>query len=107
MYAGKNILLAVLLLFSGIGVSAQQKTKSELQKEKQESVERIKEVEKILSETSARKKNTLGELAALNQDRKSTRLNSSHVKISYAVFCLKKKTQSIPDQGDAQGVHTL
>src|SRR5690606_30426640 len=28
----------------------------------------------------------------LQQDRKSTRLNSSHVKISYAVFCLKKKT---------------
>src|SRR5690606_40686712 len=27
-------------------------------------------------------------------DRKSTRLNSSHVKISYAVFCLKKKTPS-------------
>src|SRR5690606_40255471 len=27
-----------------------------------------------------------------DQDRKSTRLNSSHVKISYAVFCLKKKT---------------
>src|SRR5690606_39291134 len=27
-----------------------------------------------------------------NIDRKSTRLNSSHVKISYAVFCLKKKT---------------
>src|SRR5690606_41328855 len=31
--------------------------------------------------------------AALRRDRKSTRLNSSHVKISYAVFCLKKKTQ--------------
>src|SRR5690349_23646751 len=27
-----------------------------------------------------------------DQDRKSTRLNSSHVEISYAVFCLKKKT---------------
>src|SRR5690606_27498718 len=27
------------------------------------------------------------------RDRKSTRLNSSHVKISYAVFCLKKKIQ--------------
>src|SRR5690606_42130906 len=27
----------------------------------------------------------------LSADRKSTRLNSSHVKISYAVFCLKKK----------------
>src|SRR5690606_40198193 len=26
-----------------------------------------------------------------SEDRKSTRLNSSHVKISYAVFCLKKK----------------
>src|SRR5690349_23249118 len=26
-----------------------------------------------------------------DQDRKSTRLNSSHVEISYAVFCLKKK----------------
>src|SRR5690606_22807650 len=33
------------------------------------------------------------EIAALlgPEDRKSTRLNSSHVKISYAVFCLKKK----------------
>src|SRR5690554_15916 len=28
---------------------------------------------------------------SLNLDRKSTRLNSSHVRISYAVFCLKKK----------------
>src|SRR5690606_41093551 len=27
------------------------------------------------------------------EDRKSTRLNSSHVKISYAVFCLQKKNQ--------------
>src|SRR5690606_41946478 len=30
-------------------------------------------------------------VAAAGADRKSTRLNSSHVKISYAVFCLKKK----------------
>src|SRR5439155_22340387 len=29
------------------------------------------------------------------QDRKSTRLNSSHVAISYAVFCLKKKKNQI------------
>src|SRR5699024_12636376 len=35
------------------------------------------------------------------QDRKSTRLNSSHVSISYAVFCLKKKNTSrkIPPPG--------
>src|SRR5205807_8633296 len=32
-----------------------------------------------------------GELGRRNQDRKSTRLNSSHLVISYAVFCLKKK----------------
>src|SRR5690606_41372401 len=31
------------------------------------------------------------EKPAMFRDRKSTRLNSSHVKISYAVFCLKKK----------------
>src|SRR5690554_7738152 len=31
------------------------------------------------------------ELPGAEQDRKSTRLNSSHVRISYAVFCLKKK----------------
>src|SRR5690606_40433476 len=31
---------------------------------------------------------------ATSVDRKSTRLNSSHVKISYAVFCLKKKNKS-------------
>src|SRR5690606_41980202 len=30
------------------------------------------------------------------EDRKSTRLNSSHVKISYAVFCLKKKRKNTP-----------
>src|SRR3989442_11218511 len=30
-------------------------------------------------------------IIASNTDRKSTRLNSSHVRISYAVFCLKKK----------------
>src|SRR5690625_6004231 len=30
-------------------------------------------------------------------DRKSTRLNSSHVAISYAVFCLKKKRPDAPD----------
>src|SRR5690606_41867711 len=31
----------------------------------------------------------------VRQDRKSTRLNSSHVKISYAVFCLKKRNKKI------------
>src|SRR3712207_7785646 len=33
----------------------------------------------------------LGRVVELGEDRKSTRLNSSHANISYAVFCLKKK----------------
>src|SRR5690349_23247920 len=35
-----------------------------------------------------------GRERALGPDRKSTRLNSSHVEISYAVFCLKKKKKN-------------
>src|SRR5688572_31308581 len=34
----------------------------------------------------------------VREDRKSTRLNSSHSQISYAVFCLKKKRPCITDQ---------
>src|SRR2546429_6647670 len=50
-----------------------------------------------------------GELAA---DRKSTRLNSSHGYISYAVFCLKKKKEhetriSVTDRGHAARVEQI
>src|SRR5699024_3204795 len=34
-------------------------------------------------------------VVAVDEDRKSTRLNSSHVSISYAVFCLKKKKNKL------------
>src|SRR3712207_7783813 len=34
------------------------------------------------------------DLPRIDADRKSTRLNSSHANISYAVFCLKKKTKT-------------
>src|SRR5690349_23872911 len=37
--------------------------------------------------------------AAAGEDRKSTRLNSSHVEISYAVFCLKKKKETVTTTG--------
>lgn len=66
MNAGKGTLLLIMALVFGSAAQAQ-KTKSQLQKEKQQRVERIKEVEKILYETSAKRKNTLGELSALNQ----------------------------------------
>src|SRR5690349_21903024 len=36
-------------------------------------------------------------------DRKSTRLNSSHVEISYAVFCLKKKKKTTPRTAGCTG----
>src|SRR5690554_1694427 len=55
---------------------------------------------KTVEETITAKIATIGENMALRRmasvDRKSTRLNSSHVRISYAVFCLKKKTTSLP-----------
>src|SRR5256885_13169035 len=41
--------------------------------------------------------------AAPNKDRKSTRLNSSHLVISYAVFCLKKKNKT----SDADSIFTI
>src|SRR5690606_39708679 len=44
------------------------------------------------TETLLRFSSVAGEQGSPDTDRKSTRLNSSHVKISYAVFCLKKKT---------------
>src|ERR1022692_3366840 len=43
------------------------------------------------------------QLAADKVDRKSTRLNSSHLVISYAVFCLKKKTRHRHRGGSSEG----
>src|SRR5437660_6511146 len=47
---------------------------------------------------------TAGDVTVIDvtQDRKSTRLNSSHVAISYAVFCLKKK-KNLGDNGSHVG----
>src|SRR5699024_11443743 len=41
-----------------------------------------------------------------DEDRKSTRLNSSHVSISYAVFCLKKKNTTLSLQSQARHSRT-
>src|SRR3712207_8071730 len=48
----------------------------------------------------------LNELLPQMVDRKSTRLNSSHANISYAVFCLKKKTTAVTGLTQLQYVHT-
>src|SRR5690606_39895791 len=62
--------------------------KEELSKE-----EEIKLLQKLVKQRkeSARIYTEQGRDDLAQPDRKSTRLNSSHVKISYAVFCLKKK----------------
>src|SRR2546430_8689142 len=49
---------------------------------------------------------SITDAGALAEDRKSTRLNSSHSQISYAVFCLKKKNNSI-SHTHAYGVNFL
>src|SRR5690606_42082594 len=47
----------------------------------------------VVGKNSERKRGIRSLLLRSRGDRKSTRLNSSHVKISYAVFCLKKKKE--------------
>jgi septal ring factor EnvC (AmiA/AmiB activator) len=66
MIAGRTSILLVLLALSSLQAFAQ-KSKAQLQKEKQLQLQRIKDVEKILSETSGEKTVTLGKLNALNQ----------------------------------------
>ena len=66
MNAGKGILAFIFLACIAFSAVAQ-KSKAQLQKEKQQNLQKIKEVEKILTETTTKKKNSLGELTALNQ----------------------------------------
>lgn len=66
MITGRPALVILLLTLLVVPAFAQ-KNKTQLQKEKQQNLEKIKETEKILSETAAKKKNSLGELNALNQ----------------------------------------
>ncbi|HEY5751447.1 MAG TPA: peptidoglycan DD-metalloendopeptidase family protein [Chryseolinea sp.] len=66
MNAGKCAWLFLIFGFLSFSAVAQ-KSKAQLQKEKQQNLEKIKEVEKIIEETSAQKKNSIGELSALNQ----------------------------------------
>lgn len=66
MSAGKFSLLLISILLVSFPAVYGQKTKAQLQKEKQQNLEKIREVEKIISETATKKKNSIGELTALN-----------------------------------------
>ncbi|MFZ5999058.1 MAG: murein hydrolase activator EnvC family protein, partial [Bacteroidota bacterium] len=69
MYAGRGLLLltVLVLVFQPLYSQKSQKNKGQLQKEKQQNLEKIKETERILEETARQKKNSLGELNALKQ----------------------------------------
>jgi murein hydrolase activator len=66
MCGGKHLLCLLVFCIFSYSVAAQ-KTKSQLQREKQQNLEKIKEVEKIINETTTKKTNTIGELNALNE----------------------------------------
>src|SRR4051812_49745959 len=60
---------------------------------------RLEHVRRLGAEPRGLPQHDVGQLADL--DRKSTRLNSSHMSISYAVFCLKKKKKKNENQRTA------
>ena len=69
MTAGKLLFFISLsvALLAAPPAFAQKKSKAQLQREKQQNLEKIKETERIISETNQQKKNSIGELNALNQ----------------------------------------
>ena len=67
MTAGKLFYFSLFITLIFFFDAQAQKSKSQLQKEKQQNLEKIKETEKILTETGEQKKNSIGELVALNQ----------------------------------------
>lgn len=67
MTAGKLFYFSFFITLIFFLDAQAQKSKSQLQKEKQQNLEKIKETEKILTETGEQKKNSIGELVALNQ----------------------------------------
>ncbi len=68
MIKSKRIFLFIgfLILLLPLSLHAQ-KSKAQLEKEKRENLQRIKEAEKILSETASKRKSSLGQLSAINQ----------------------------------------
>src|SRR5690606_41596743 len=55
-------------------------------------------IHRLLAGQSTITRHNAYRLQPVDGDRKSTRLNSSHVKNSYAVFCLKKKNKKVIDK---------
>ncbi len=96
MTAGKFVFLVFILSLFCLAAHAQ-KSKSQLQREKQQNLAKIKETEKILAETSVEKKNTLGELVALNQRiaQQESLIKSIENEISFLDYDISENNQII------------
>ena len=96
MTAGRS--LCFIILFSFFCLTAYgQKSKTQLQREKQQNLAKIKETEKILAETGAEKKNSLGELVALNQRiaQQESLIKSIESEISFLDYDITENNQII------------
>ena len=96
MTAGRSLCLILLFIFFCINVYGQ-KSKTQLQREKLQNLAKIKETEKILAETGAEKKNTLGELVALNQRiaQQESLIKSIEGEISFLDYDISENNQII------------
>lgn len=96
MTAGKPIFLSLLFLCFCL-ITYGQRSKTQLQREKQRNLEKIRETEKILAETTAEKKNTLGELSALNQriEQQESLIRSIKTEISLLDYDISENNQII------------
>ncbi|MEQ8424982.1 MAG: peptidase M23, partial [Cyclobacteriaceae bacterium] len=90
------VFVVFLLLLISFGAYSQ-KTKAQLQKEKQDNLKKIQETERILAETGQQKKNSLGELVALNQRirQQETLIKSIQNEISLLNADINKKSEII------------
>lgn len=85
MFSNNIFIGCLILLFFSFQVSFAQKSKSQLEKEKKENLNKIVEAQKILQETEVEKQSSLGQLRALNQQIKARRalIKSITEEISY------------------------
>jgi septal ring factor EnvC (AmiA/AmiB activator) len=96
MTAGKYLFLIFILSCYCLPAYGQ-KSKAQLQREKQQNLAKIKETEKILAETGKEKKNTLGELVALNQRiaQQESLIKSIKSEISFLDYDISENNQII------------
>jgi len=98
MSAGNKAFLGFTFLFVFFSFfTYAQRNKAQLQREKQKNVEKIKETERILDETAVQKKNSIGELSALNHriQQQETLINSVKSEISLLDVDISENNQLI------------